>query len=67
MITKWASMLSSFFICKAFICYILGFCIFHNVAGGYHADTHLKCYLLSIVMVGIAYSPWKGAINTTTL
>lgn len=88
MITKWASMLSSFFIRKAliaetereiyefcfeiflaatlgwgslfllaiitnilkpFICYIFWFCIFRNVAGGYHAGTHLKCYLLSIV------------------
>lgn len=36
-------------ILKPFICYIFWFCIFRNAAGGYHADSHWKCYLISIV------------------
>lgn len=29
--------------------YIISFCCFRGTAGGYHASTHLKCYLLSMI------------------
>ena len=38
--------------CSNLICptiiYLLGFCLFRSIAGGYHASTHLRCLLLSI-------------------
>ena len=32
----------------ATVCYIGCFCLFRSVAGGYHASTHLRCYVLSV-------------------
>lgn len=30
------------------IIYLLGFCLFRSIAGGYHASTRFRCFLLSI-------------------
>lgn len=50
-ILSWSSLFLLAFITKTFkpfLCYIFWFCLFRTTAGGYHAASHLRCYLLSI-------------------
>lgn len=49
---SWTSLIVLAFLAgifKPFLYYIFWFCLFRNAAGGYHAASHLKCYLLSIL------------------
>lgn len=50
-IISWGSIFVIAFLTKTFyatFCYVVSFCCFRGAVGGYHASTHLKCYLLSM-------------------
>ena len=35
--------------------YLASFCLFRHVAGGYHASTHLRCFMMSVVFYTIFF------------
>lgn len=50
-VISWGSIFLIAFFTKtiyATFCYVVSFCCFRGTSGGYHASTHLKCYLLSM-------------------
>ena len=51
MIVSWGSILMIAMLTNTLwvtACYIGSFCLLRSVVGGYHASTHLRCYLLSV-------------------
>lgn len=51
MVVSWGSILAIALLSNTLwvtACYIGSFCLLRSVVGGYHASTHLRCYLLSV-------------------
>ena len=40
------------------ICYTMGFILIRHTSGGYHAQSHLRCYVLSLTVYLMALAIW---------